>query len=150
MYGIVALKLDETESELLSDDSIPSGGLLLLVGLGCRVYEIALSRISGALENGSDLKAKKWACISSKTATLKALLISSLEMANPFIWEDVGSDSGFTFLYCKITRAGNSTTYLGRPWKLRPRVIFTFTYMGTIINSEGWSTEGHPERNHNQ
>ncbi|KAK6236611.1 hypothetical protein SCA6_011948 [Theobroma cacao] len=64
--------------------------------------------------------------------------------------EDVGSDSGFTFLYCKITRAGNSTTYLGRPWKLRPRVIFTFTYMGTIINSEGGSTEGHPERNHNQ
>ncbi|XVF35187.1 hypothetical protein REPUB_Repub18cG0123700 [Reevesia pubescens] len=60
--------------------------------------------------------------------------------------EDAGDDSGFTFLYCNITGAGNSNTYLGRAWKLRPRVIFAFTYMGTIINTEGWSTDKHPER----
>ncbi|XP_022728870.1 putative pectinesterase 63 [Durio zibethinus] len=61
--------------------------------------------------------------------------------------EKVGDDSGFTFLYCNITGGGNSTTYLGRAWKQRPRVIFAFTYMGTVINSKGWSTDKHPERN---
>ncbi|XP_022756402.1 probable pectinesterase 53 [Durio zibethinus] len=61
--------------------------------------------------------------------------------------ENVGDDSGFTFLYCNITGASNSTTDLGRAWKLRPRVIFAFTYISTIINSEGWSTDEHPERN---
>lgn len=60
--------------------------------------------------------------------------------------EIVGDDSGFTFLYCNLTGAGNSTTYLGRAWKIRPRVIFAFTYMGTIIHSEGWSNNNHPER----
>ncbi|OMO86366.1 Pectinesterase, catalytic [Corchorus olitorius] len=61
--------------------------------------------------------------------------------------ETVGDESGFAFLYCNITGEGNSTTYLGRAWKLRPRVIFAYSYMGTIIKSEGWSTDKYPERN---
>ncbi|KAE8658016.1 putative pectinesterase 63 [Hibiscus syriacus] len=60
--------------------------------------------------------------------------------------EKVEDDSGFTFLYCNITGSGNGTTYLGRAWRQRPRVIFAFTYMGNIVHSEGWSTNKHPER----
>ncbi|KAE8689154.1 sucrose synthase-like [Hibiscus syriacus] len=75
----------------------------------------------------------------SKTATLKAPLISSSETANLFI-------CGFTFLYCNITGSGNGTTYLGRAWRQRTRVIIAFTYMGNIVHTEGWSTNKHPER----
>ncbi|KAK9275751.1 hypothetical protein L1049_023020 [Liquidambar formosana] len=58
--------------------------------------------------------------------------------------ENVSDVSGFTFVYCNITGTGN--TYLGRAWKERPRVVFAFTYMGTLINNEGWSNNMHPER----
>ncbi|GLT98832.1 hypothetical protein SLE2022_163120 [Rubroshorea leprosula] len=60
--------------------------------------------------------------------------------------EKVNDDSGFTFVFCNITGIGNNTTYLGRAWKERPRVVFARTYMGTIINGEGWSNDRHPDR----
>ncbi|KAL0558587.1 hypothetical protein IC582_003164 [Cucumis melo] len=55
--------------------------------------------------------------------------------------EDATDESGFTFAYCNITGTGN--TYLGRAWKERTRVVFAYTYMGTLINTEGWSDKMH-------
>ncbi|KAJ4832378.1 hypothetical protein Tsubulata_022316 [Turnera subulata] len=60
--------------------------------------------------------------------------------------ENVADNSGFTFIYCNITGIGNNT-YLGRAWKERPRVVFAYTYMGHLINYEGWSTGKYPHRN---
>ncbi|KAJ6993510.1 pectinesterase 63 [Populus alba x Populus x berolinensis] len=59
--------------------------------------------------------------------------------------EHVTEDSGFTFIHCNLTGLGNNT-YLGRAWKQRPRVVFAYTYMGHLINDEGWSTWKFPER----
>ena len=59
--------------------------------------------------------------------------------------EEVDDDSGFAFIHCTIIGTGN--TYLGRAWKERPRVVFIYTYMGTLINAEGWSNDGYAERN---
>ncbi|KAJ0035850.1 hypothetical protein Pint_25458 [Pistacia integerrima] len=52
-------------------------------------------------------------------------------------------DSGFTFVHCNITGTGD--IYLGRAWKESPRVIFAYTYMGALINSEGWSNSMYGE-----
>ncbi|CAK7352318.1 unnamed protein product, partial [Dovyalis caffra] len=60
--------------------------------------------------------------------------------------ENATDESGFTFIHCNITGLGNNT-YLGRAWKKRPRVVFAYTYMGHLINDEGWSTYKYPERN---
>lgn len=57
--------------------------------------------------------------------------------------ENVSDDSGFTFVHCSIKGTGD--TYLGRAWKERPRVVFAYTYMGTLINSRGWSNAMHPD-----
>ncbi|KAJ0096698.1 hypothetical protein Patl1_27722 [Pistacia atlantica] len=51
--------------------------------------------------------------------------------------EKATEKSGFTFVHCTIVGTGD--IYLGRAWKESPRVIFAYTYMGTLINSEGWS-----------
>ncbi|KAH9652874.1 putative pectinesterase 63 [Citrus sinensis] len=59
--------------------------------------------------------------------------------------EQVNDDSGFTFVHCNITGSGD--TYLGRAWKERPRVVFAYTYMGTLINSQGWAA-GEQAQNH--
>ncbi|KAJ4708841.1 Pectinesterase [Melia azedarach] len=55
----------------------------------------------------------------------------------------VSEDSGFAFVHCNISGSGD--TYLGRAWKERPRVVFAYTYMGTLINTQGWSAGKHPE-----
>ncbi|PON66052.1 Pectinesterase, Tyr active site [Parasponia andersonii] len=54
----------------------------------------------------------------------------------------VSENSGFTFIHCNITGSGD--TYLGRAWKMSPRVIFAYTYMGTLINASGWSSSMWP------
>lgn len=53
--------------------------------------------------------------------------------------ENVSDDSGFAFIHCNVTGTGNANTYLGRAWKGSPRVVFAYTYMGTLINTLGWS-----------
>ncbi|XP_050219863.1 putative pectinesterase 63 [Mercurialis annua] len=60
--------------------------------------------------------------------------------------QNVSDDSGFTFIHCNLTGIGNNT-YLGRAWKESPRVVFAYTYMGSLINEAGWSTGKHPESN---
>ncbi|KAK9101228.1 hypothetical protein Scep_024658 [Stephania cephalantha] len=58
--------------------------------------------------------------------------------------EQAGDDGGFAFVHCKITGTGN--TYLGRAWKERAKVVFAYTYMGTLVNPEGWSDKGFTSR----
>lgn len=58
--------------------------------------------------------------------------------------EKATQKSGFTFVHCTIVGTGD--IYLGRAWKESPRVIFAYTYMGTLINSEGWSDSMHGEK----
>ena len=58
--------------------------------------------------------------------------------------ENVADTSGFAFVHCNISGSGD--TYLGRAWRLRPRVVFAYTYMGTLINGEGWSDNLHADR----
>ncbi|KAK9149270.1 hypothetical protein Scep_008027 [Stephania cephalantha] len=53
-------------------------------------------------------------------------------------------DSGFAFVHCNIT--GNGSTYLGRAWKERAKVVFAYTYMGLLVKPEGWSDKGYRSR----
>ncbi|ONH97497.1 hypothetical protein PRUPE_7G192800 [Prunus persica] len=58
--------------------------------------------------------------------------------------EDAADDSGFAFVHCNITGTGD--TFLGRAWRDRARVVFAYTYMGSLIDSQGWSDAKHSER----
>ncbi|KAM2621491.1 hypothetical protein TB2_026235 [Malus domestica] len=58
--------------------------------------------------------------------------------------ENVEDDSGFAFVHCNITGTGD--TFLGRAWRERPRVVFAYTYMGPLIDKQGWSDYMHTER----
>jgi pectinesterase len=49
-------------------------------------------------------------------------------------------DTGFTFLRCKITGVG--TALLGRPWGAYSRVVFSLTYMSSVIVPQGWDDWG--------
>ncbi len=53
---------------------------------------------------------------------------------------------GFVFLNCKLnTNSGNSTYYLGRPWRNYARTVFLKCEMGPHIKPEGWHNWGKPE-----
>lgn len=52
--------------------------------------------------------------------------------------ESEAEDTGFTFVHCNITGSGYGNTYLGRGWRRSPRVVFAYTYMGSLINTQGW------------
>ncbi|KMT00424.1 hypothetical protein BVRB_9g217270 [Beta vulgaris subsp. vulgaris] len=50
--------------------------------------------------------------------------------------------TGFIFLGCKITGKGVETTFLGRPWGVHSRVIFTLSYLSSAISTVGWDNWG--------
>ncbi|XP_050379869.1 putative pectinesterase 63 [Argentina anserina] len=50
---------------------------------------------------------------------------------------EVQDDSGFSFVYCDIK--GTGKTLLGRAWRGRARVVFSYTYMGDVVSRKGWS-----------
>ncbi|CAK7336896.1 unnamed protein product [Dovyalis caffra] len=54
-------------------------------------------------------------------------------------------DSGFSFVHCKVNGIGKGA-FLGRAWTERPRVVFAFTTMSSVVNPAGWSDNLHPER----
>jgi pectinesterase len=54
-------------------------------------------------------------------------------------------DTGFSFVHCKVNGIGKGA-FLGRAWTERPRVVFAFTTMSSVINPGGWSDNQHPER----
>jgi pectinesterase len=53
-------------------------------------------------------------------------------------------DYGYSFAHCRVTGTGNGT-YLGRAWRSRPKVVFAYTTMSSIVNPAGWSDNFHPE-----
>ncbi|KAJ9678677.1 hypothetical protein PVL29_020765 [Vitis rotundifolia] len=54
-------------------------------------------------------------------------------------------DSGYSFVHCTISGTG-STTFLGRAWMARPKVVFSHTYMSSVVNPLGWSNNLHSDR----
>ena len=55
-------------------------------------------------------------------------------------------NTGFSFVHCKVDGTGAKGAYLGRAWQARPRVVFSYTTMSSVVNPEGWSNNFHPER----
>lgn len=47
--------------------------------------------------------------------------------------------SGYSFVHSKIEGTGQSTTYLGRPWGDKTKVVYTYTYMSNVVSPGGWS-----------
>ncbi|KAG2599362.1 hypothetical protein PVAP13_5KG450600 [Panicum virgatum] len=47
-------------------------------------------------------------------------------------------DTGFSFVGCKLTGVGKSTSILGRPWGPYSRVVFALSYMSSTVRPEGW------------
>lgn len=58
--------------------------------------------------------------------------------------ENISDKSGFSFVSCKISGTGDA--FLSRAWKPRSRVVFAYTYMGSLVDPLGWSDKGFPER----
>ncbi|KAK1562782.1 hypothetical protein Q3G72_016975 [Acer saccharum] len=54
-------------------------------------------------------------------------------------------DVGYSFVHCQVTGIGNMT-YLGRAWMPSPRVVFSYTTMGSVVHSAGWFDNFKPER----
>ncbi|KAA8543009.1 hypothetical protein F0562_021496 [Nyssa sinensis] len=52
--------------------------------------------------------------------------------------------SGFSFKDSKVT--GSGLIYLGRAWGDYSRVVFSYTFMDTIVLPQGWSDWGDPKR----
>lgn len=53
--------------------------------------------------------------------------------------------TGYSFIHCHISGTGHGT-FLGRAWRARPRVVFSYTDMSGEVNPLGWSDNNHPER----
>lgn len=58
--------------------------------------------------------------------------------------ENISDKSGFSFVSCRISGTGDA--FLSRAWKPRSRVVFAYTYMGSLVDPLGWSDKGLPER----
>ncbi|KAL5995761.1 putative pectinesterase 63 [Asimina triloba] len=56
----------------------------------------------------------------------------------------VADKSGFSFVHCKITGTGN--VFLSRAWMQSSRVVFAYTYMGSLVNPKGWDDKGFTDR----
>ncbi|VVA39763.1 PREDICTED: pectinesterase, partial [Prunus dulcis] len=54
-------------------------------------------------------------------------------------------DTGYSFVHCNITGTGNGT-YLGRAWRISPRVVFAYTSMSEVITPAGWNNRNRAER----
>ncbi|GAV73395.1 Pectinesterase domain-containing protein [Cephalotus follicularis] len=54
-------------------------------------------------------------------------------------------DNGYSFVHCKVTGIGTGT-YLGRAWKSRPKVVFAYSTMDSVVNPLGWSVNLQPAR----
>ncbi|KAG0471040.1 hypothetical protein HPP92_015586 [Vanilla planifolia] len=56
----------------------------------------------------------------------------------------IADKSGFAFVHCQVT--GTGSAYLSRAWKKSSRVVFAYTYMGSLVNPRGWDDKGFPDR----
>ena len=51
---------------------------------------------------------------------------------------------GYVFKNCKITGEGESTHFLGRPWRPFSRVAFIHSDLGNVVKKEGWDNWRNP------
>ncbi|OVA12362.1 Pectinesterase [Macleaya cordata] len=51
-------------------------------------------------------------------------------------------DSGYNFVHCTVSGPGAANTHLGRAWKSRATVTFIYSFLGPVVNPEGWSDFG--------
>jgi len=56
-------------------------------------------------------------------------------------------NTGFSFVHSKISGLGKGTTYLGRPWGTRPRVVYAYTDMSNVVQPSGWESKSMPNGN---
>ena len=54
-------------------------------------------------------------------------------------------DTEYSFVHCMVSGTGN-TTFLGWAWMTRPKVVYSYTYMSSVVNPLGWSDDLHPDR----
>ena len=54
-------------------------------------------------------------------------------------------DNGYSFVHCTLSGTGGNT-FLGRAWMSRPRVVFSYTFMSSVVSPLGWSDNDQPER----
>lgn len=52
--------------------------------------------------------------------------------------------SGFSFVHCVVN--GTGSAFLSRAWRESSRVVFAYTYMGALVNPQGWHNHGHSDR----
>ncbi|KAK1307867.1 putative pectinesterase 63 [Acorus calamus] len=52
--------------------------------------------------------------------------------------------TGFSFVNCTVT--GTGQTYLSRAWMQSSRVVFAYTYMGSVVDPIGWDDKGFTDR----
>jgi len=56
----------------------------------------------------------------------------------------INDTSGFSFVHCTINGTGDA--YLGRAWRESSRVVFAYTYMGSVVDPKGWDDKGYVDR----
>ncbi|KAJ9678662.1 hypothetical protein PVL29_020750 [Vitis rotundifolia] len=54
-------------------------------------------------------------------------------------------DNGYSFVHCTLSGTGGNT-FLGRAWMSRPKVVFSYTFMSSVVSPLGWSNNIQPER----
>lgn len=58
--------------------------------------------------------------------------------------QNATDNTGFSFLNCRITGAGQ--VYLGRAWGPFSRVVYSYTWMSDVIYAPGWFDWGLADR----
>ncbi|KAJ9678669.1 hypothetical protein PVL29_020757 [Vitis rotundifolia] len=53
-------------------------------------------------------------------------------------------DNGYSFVHCTLSGTGGNT-FLWRAWMSRPRVVFSYTFMTSVVSPLGWSDNIQPE-----
>ncbi|TXG67793.1 hypothetical protein EZV62_009068 [Acer yangbiense] len=71
-----------------------------------------------------------------------ALQYGTMDSATVIVYSDYFVAANIIF---KVTGIGNMT-YLGRAWMPSPRVVFSYTTMGSVVHSAGWFDNFKPER----
>ncbi|KAK8493621.1 hypothetical protein V6N12_033960 [Hibiscus sabdariffa] len=59
--------------------------------------------------------------------------------------ESSSEDTGYSFVHGRVYGPAKDT-FLGRAWRSSPRVVFSYSNMGKVVNPAGWSHNNQPNR----
>ncbi|KAL4348367.1 hypothetical protein GQ457_17G018700 [Hibiscus cannabinus] len=59
--------------------------------------------------------------------------------------ESSSEDTGYSFVHGRVYGPAKNT-FLGRAWRSSPRVVFSYSNMGKVVNPAGWSHNNQPNR----